>query len=247
VEDGAWGNAGVQAILHEIDIHTQQIDIQIEVRLQGRGIPISDGPLAAVGAVESYGALAHGETVFMLQLLSLATTSACSPMKSIGCIPQLVSLPVGREVVGRRAAQSFTATRISERPTAFVLRNFLSEQECEAIRAEALASGRMHAAETAGNSDARKLCELCTLSLRSRTVGALTEEAAHLFLGPEVLNSNGAGCEDMHVLKYSPGGEYAVHYDGSPTLPRIMTICVSAGLRVTPSPHPVPVPALHPD
>ena len=191
----------------------------------------------------------------MLVLLPLTAKAACIAKPPIGCPPQLFSVPVGGEVVGSRESHQFSAKRLSARPTAFLLKNFLSPEECEAIKSEALDSGRVHAAETTGESDARKKCQVCTLPLQTPVVGALTNEAAQLLLGPDALGSKGAGCEDMHVLKYSPGGEYrgtdatrsidtswdtifrdccqrtprsipkhTVHYDGSPILPRVMTI-----------------------
>lgn len=142
---------------------------------------------------------------------------------SLGAPVELAGLPVGLEVTGYRSTHAFTATRLSHRPTAFLLKNFLSPEECDALMAEAEASGDLQRAETSGRTDARKQCDICCLGMQSPVVAALTREAAGLLLNSEAAQMPGSGCEDLHVLRYDEGGEFLLHYDAV-SLPRVLTI-----------------------
>lgn len=154
-------------------------------------------------------------------LLSIASAAA----NPVGVAPPLANLPLGTPITGSRTTHQFTAIRVANRPSAFVLRNFLSEAECAAIVAEAEESGKLHRAETNGRTDARKKCDICCLGLGSSVVSSLTREAAELLLDERALALPGAGCEDLHVLRYEPGGEFQLHYDAtSVTLPRVLTV-----------------------
>ena len=149
--------------------------------------------------------------------------SSTSPSLSIAP-PELLSLPAGAEVTGYRSTHAFTAKRLSTQPAAFLLKNFLSDEECAAILAEAQASGGLHEATTSGETGARRHCEICCLSMQSDVVGSLSREAAGLLLTDEAKSIPGSGCEDLHVLRYSPGGEYKPHYDASSSAPRVLTV-----------------------
>ena len=155
----------------------------------------------------------------------IALTVGSAPgVLPVGAPTPLALLPVGAQLVGQRSTHEFTAERVSSRPAAFVLRNFLSEAECAAIMAQAEEGGNMHAASTNGATDARKKCDICLLNLQSPVVSGLTREAAELLLDERAL-APGSGCEDLHVLRYHAGGEFTLHYDAtSAALPRVLTV-----------------------
>ena len=145
--------------------------------------------------------------------------------KPLGAPPQLATLGVDESILLNRGSRSVWCTRLSARPAAFLIRNFLSHDECASIVAAADASGALHPAETSGRSDARKRCDICCLGLAHPAVSCMTQEAASLLLAPEVIAQQGTGCEDLHVLKYHPGGEFRLHYDTtSEALPRVCTV-----------------------
>ena len=141
----------------------------------------------------------------------------------LGAPAELASLPVGVEVTGYRSTHAFTATRLSDRPGTFLLRNFLTAEECEALMTEAEASGELHLAETSGRTDARKRCDICCLGMQSPTVAAVTKEAAGLLLDEAARQMPGSGCEDLHMLRYDEGGEFMLHYDAT-SVPRVLTV-----------------------
>ena len=153
-----------------------------------------------------------------------AALAAAAATASLGAPRALAALEVGGQLRGFRSTHEFTAVRLSERPAAFLLRDYLTADECDALMQEAEASGEMHAAETSGRTDARKRCEICCLGPKSSpTVASLTKEAARLLLDEEAVRLPGAGCEDMHVLRYAEGGEFLLHYDAV-SLPRCLTV-----------------------
>lgn len=153
---------------------------------------------------------------------TVVPTSSVVP--AMGAPPELFALPVGAEMTGYRDTHAFTAKRLSTRPAAFLLSQFLTEVECAAVVEEATASGALHEAATNGRTSARKHCEITTIGMDSPMVRSITNEAARLLLTNEATSRPGSGCEDLHVLRYRPGGEYKPHYDASPSLPRALTI-----------------------
>ena len=161
--------------------------------------------------------------------LALLAAQASALTIPVGCPPPLAEIPVGTEIEGYRSTHAFQARRLSVYPGAFLLRNFLSEDECSAIMAAAEESGEFKLAETGGRTDARKRCDICCLGMQTPVVNYLTNEVRQLLLDPEAAASPGSGCEDMHVLRYAaptddePGGSFLPHYDATSS-PRVLTI-----------------------
>ena len=79
----------------------------------------------------------------MRMLLHLLTSSYSYALSAPAGAPSaLSSLPVGAEVEGwRSTGHSFYASRLSERPHAFFLRGFLTEEECTALVAASERTG----------------------------------------------------------------------------------------------------------
>lgn len=126
-----------------------------------------------------------------------------------GAPQHLVSLPLHHKMQGQRSnGQRFTVERLSERPHTFLLHNFLSEEECNALISSAKKAG-FETAETTGKSDARRRCDAALLSPSTESVlAAVQSDAARTLLSEEALTTPGGGCEELNVLRYQPGGEY---------------------------------------
>ena len=151
----------------------------------------------------------------------LPKTHAAAP---IGAPLPLVELPLGVEVPAYRShTHEFTAERLANSPAAFLLRGFLTNDECSALMSAAEESGTFHSAETSGGTSARQKCDIALLGMDCPVVATLTRDAARLLLEPEARMAPGSGCEDVHVLKYGAGGQFLPHYDAV-SLPRVLTI-----------------------
>uniref|UniRef100_A0A7S3V909 Fe2OG dioxygenase domain-containing protein n=1 Tax=Chaetoceros debilis TaxID=122233 RepID=A0A7S3V909_9STRA len=161
----------------------------------------------------------------------------------------LRSLKVGDKVdafrrTGIDGSSNFSIERISYSPDAFVLRNFLSHEECQQIQSMAKSSD-MGQAETITKNDtkSRTNCQVAWIpsagggrqgsesetsssgvsasASASRLVPNMVASAANLFLSQSVMGNPSAGVEDLQVLKYGVGGEFVLHHDG---VPRVLTI-----------------------
>ena len=142
-----------------------------------------------------------------LLLLTLLHTVAGSRLPA-GAPLELASLPVGEEATGERRGHKFVARRLSEKPHAFLLKNWLSQDECDALMKAAESNG-LDTAETSGVTDARRHCDVAVLSpWEHDTVKSIQVDAARMLLSEEAMSLPGGGCEDLHVLRYQPGGVY---------------------------------------
>ena len=140
-----------------------------------------------------------------LLLLTLLHTAVGSRLPA-GAPLELASLPVGEEATGERRGHKFVARRLSEKPHAFLLKNWLSQDECDALMKAAESNG-LDTAETSGVTDARRHCDVAVLSpWEHDTVKSIQVDAARMLLSEEAMSLPGGGCEDLHVLRYQPGG-----------------------------------------
>ena len=153
-------------------------------------------------------------------LLHAFASNDASP--AAGAKPILMSLPLHETLIGQRSnGQQFTILRISEQPHAFVIRNFLSAEECEALMKSAKRRG-FEVAETTGKTGARRRCDYALLSPSQEAVlASVQSDAARTLLSDEALQTPGGGVEELNVLRYQPGGEYLPHYDARNN-PRIL-------------------------
>jgi len=140
-------------------------------------------------------------TVFSMHTVAGSRLPAGAPL-------ELASLPVGEEATGERRGHKFVARRLSEKPHAFLLKNWLSQDECDALMKAAESNG-LDTAETSGVTDARRHCDVAVLSpWEHDTVKSIQVDAARMLLSEEAMSLPGGGCEDLHVLRYQPGGVY---------------------------------------
>ena len=136
----------------------------------------------------------------------------------------LAELPLHGELNGQRSdGRPFVLRRVSERPHAFLLEGFLSEEDCDALVASAKLAG-FEPAETTGKTQARRRCEVALLSpSQERVLASVQSDAARTLLSLEALQTPGGGVEELNVLRYQAGGEYRLHYDAMNN-PRVLTI-----------------------
>jgi hypothetical protein len=116
---------------------------------------------------------------------------------------------------------SYEVHRLSQKPHIFLLKNFVSPQDCQAIIQGA--SNNMVAAETTEGDGAvfRRNCRVAWCENFDVPL-QLGQVAGNLMLPDEVKMSFGAGCEKLQVLHYfDAGGEFVLHHDG---VSRVMTV-----------------------
>lgn len=121
---------------------------------------------------------------------------------------------------------NFTIERVSYLPDAFVLRNYLSSEECDEIIAASIGKDMTKAETiTEGDTQSRTHCQVSwipsTGPQKSELVSNLVSSTANLLLSKDILTNPSAGVEDLQVLKYEEGGEFVLHHDGEP---RVLTV-----------------------
>lgn len=146
-----------------------------------------------------------------------------SPLQDhLGPPSQLVDLAIGERLgVQRSDRQKFTVERISDEPHAFILRNLLTEEECDEIIQKAEDQG-METAETKDEegSNSRQKCGVAWLS-SFPLEKQLVKDIRSLLIQEEVASSPDLMVELLQVLKYREGGLYQIHHDGEP---RFLTV-----------------------
>jgi hypothetical protein len=144
-------------------------------------------------------------------------------------------------------SSNFTIERVSNSPDVFILRDFLSNYECDSIINFANNNSTMTNAETITDSDlsSRKKCKVAWLPSSSSAssspsssvthenvpfslvsiISNLVSSTATLLLSQEVLKDPTASVEDLQVLKYDLGGEFVLHHDGEPRILTVIYYC----------------------
>ena len=140
-----------------------------------------------------------------------------------GILPILNELECGDSIIGYRdnGQHNVTVERCSCSPPIFVLRNFCSAQECDAILQSTPPSAMEPAQTSFGIKDeiTRKKSYVAWLGndAANATVGRLANEGRQFMLMP----CRSLGVEDLQVVRYESGGEYTLHHDGND---RILTV-----------------------
>jgi len=131
---------------------------------------------------------------------------------------------------------NFTIERLSASPDVFILRDFLTNFECDLIVNYVNNNTTMTNAETITIDDtiSRKRCKVAWLpsspsspsndgipSSLTYSISNLVSTTANILLSKDLLSNPSAGVEDLQVLKYDVGGEFVLHHDGEP---RILTV-----------------------
>lgn len=164
------------------------------------------------------------------------------PPGAFGAREPLRSLRVGESTKMRRTSgHTFAARRLAMRPAVFVLEGFSTAKERQAIEAAAIAAPlrEVPLADEGDEDDDRRGCEVAWLpspcTEPSSPWAALMRDATDVVLprhggagggaqsGDDVLPS-AAEAEDLHVVRYSPGGSYGLHLDATFAVPRAVTV-----------------------
>ena len=154
-------------------------------------------------------------------------------LSAFGPREPLHSLKLGDEPVEmqRKNGVRFTVRRVADRPHAFVLQGFSTEQEREAIiKAGESAPMRQVPKATDGDpDDERSGCEVAWLASPvtdpDTPWACLMQDAAQLVLPPDTPSVPDAGpAEDLHVVKYATAGAYGLHLDATCAVPRAVTV-----------------------
>lgn len=156
-----------------------------------------------------------------------ASTSLEIPAGTLGPPEPLASLPLGQSVNAFRSFQDddstrhdFAIQRLSYSPHVFLLRRFLTNGECKQIQSSAEANGMAQAETvTKGDASSRRNCQVAWLN--GDVITSLISSTINIFLSQNVKSHPSAAVEDLQVLKYSSGGEFIHHHDGSA---RILTV-----------------------
>jgi len=138
---------------------------------------------------------------------------------------------------------NFTIERVSNTPDIFILRDFLSIEECDCIIYEASSNTNMTQAETVTENDhkSRKHCQVAWIPSSSAggagtansnhdnvinpstisLVSNLVSSTANIFLSSQIKQNPTTFVEDLQVLRYGLNGEFVLHHDGEP---RVLTV-----------------------
>ena len=150
------------------------------------------------------------------------TPDASCLQAHLGPPQQLIDLAIGEHSEVQRSDQkAYRIERISDEPHAFVLRNFLRQEDCDEIIQRAEDQG-METAETKDEegSSSRQNCGVAWVpSFPLET--QLVKEIRSVLIQEQVASSSDLMVELLQVLKYSEGGLYEIHHDGEP---RFLTV-----------------------
>lgn len=126
---------------------------------------------------------------------------------------------------------NFETVRIASRPACFQVGGLLSEAECDHLMNVGDAIGMKDAKTTLGDAATIRNCSHGIYAAKGDKVAeSLIEAVKQLFVRPELFEpsdwSTGCRCEEVHVLKYKPNGEFRPHYDADAENLRVLTVLV---------------------
>lgn len=144
-------------------------------------------------------------------------------LQHAGLPPILHNIKCGDSIIGFRKTvhglHNVTVERVAVSPPIFLLRNFLTHDECDSILSTVETMEPAQTASGIQEDTARRKSFVAWLGndQADEVVGRLADCARRLMLMP----TPSLGVEDMQVLRYDPGGEYIFHHDGNE---RILTL-----------------------
>ena len=175
----------------------------------------------------------NGETTaFITATPLIRQTSTCllaahqtttNTLQHAGLPPILQQVECGDSIIGFRQTISglhnITAERIAQSPPIFLLKHFLTYDECDSILSTLNAMEPAQTASGLQEDMVRKRSFVAWLGndKADGVVGRLADSVRQMMLVP----SPSLGVEDMQALRYDPGGEYICHHDGNE---RILTV-----------------------
>jgi hypothetical protein len=138
------------------------------------------------------------------------------PQQHAGIPAILSQLPCGDSILGFRnhGQHNVTVERVAVSPPIFILRNFISALECDAILQSISTCTEAPAQTALGLRDeiTRKKSFVSWLGMDAAngTVRELAKAGRQLMLIP----ARSLGVEDLQVVRYESSGEYTLHHDG---------------------------------
>lgn len=146
-----------------------------------------------------------------------------SSVQHAGVPPVLKQLESGDSIVGYRntdrGRHNVTVERVAMMPPVFVLRDFVTADECDAIRSAATIMKPAQTASGQHEDVTRKKSYVAWLGNAEANglVGKLAVAMQRMML----IYAPPVGVEDMQVVRYDATGEYKLHHDGND---RILTV-----------------------
>lgn len=108
--------------------------------------------------------------------------------------------------------------KLSSKPPIFVLRNFMSSDECQEIMDSALVLEPAQVVSSASSGHERKHSMVGWLENAPGTLPRELARRAHSILLAGQVFHGSRGVEPLQVVRYEQGGEYVLHQDGNQRL-----------------------------
>ena len=180
-------------------------------------------------------------TALVLLPMLAASSSAAATGPAVNVASGIVQLArssvsalepnVEGQISGLRKGRKIGVTRLAARPYVYLLRGFLTTEECDHLISRAEQHG-FEVAETEGSAEVstawRRACDVTYLSASDDPILLEISQCAAGFLFAKGAWSRkdelGSQTEALHVLRYSSGGEYKVHWDACWQEPRVATV-----------------------
>lgn len=149
--------------------------------------------------------------------------SQTQPQQHAGVLPILEKLKCGDSILGYRTTENghhnVTVERVACVPPIFLLRDFVTADECDAIQSTVTTMEPAQTASGLQEEVTRKNSFVAWLGNDEANglIGRLADAGRRLMLVP----APSLGVEDMQVVRYSSSGEYKLHHDGND---RILTV-----------------------
>ena len=105
--------------------------------------------------------------------------------------------------------------KISSRPPLFVLRNFMSSDECQEIMDSAVALEPAQIVSPVSSGKERQKSMVGWLENTPGTLPRVLARRAHAILLSDQVFHGSRGVEPLQVVQYEKGGEYVLHQDGN--------------------------------
>mmetsp|Transcript_2717 Transcript_2717/g.3659 ORF Transcript_2717/g.3659 Transcript_2717/m.3659 type:complete len:285 (-) Transcript_2717:289-1143(-) len=153
---------------------------------------------------------------FHAERFSTSVNVLASPEQAMGIPSHLEAMVIGHRLEGLLAG--VTVEKISSKPPIFVLRNVLSNTECQSLT-EGVSELQPGRTVNALNSEIKR--KFSSVGWVDNEVGSVTYELAekmHSILMPNQIFDVDRGVEPMQVVRYEEGGEYVLHHDSKQRL-----------------------------
>lgn len=121
--------------------------------------------------------------------------------------------------------------KVSSRPPIFVLRNFLTKDECQNIMDSVSEMEPGQTVSSHGNEQRKNshVAWLDNVGDGSAVISNAAKRAHDIFLGHQQVFHVSRGVEPLQVVRYDDGGEYVLHQDGNRRLLTVLYYLNGAG------------------